>query len=129
MSLEQGHHVALDGYQYGPNQGFESVRLPLDFFDNRTGSGYRTVRLNDARERFKTRDRTGIQIDDRLVVSRKLLGDFFRRWSNHWIPPFLSNFLMRTQASVRPRSEIKPPRFNQNYHPSHHINFSNRNRW
>jgi hypothetical protein len=77
----------LDGYQYGPNQGFESVRLPLDFFDNRTGSGYRTVRLNDARERFKTRDRTGIQIDDRLVVSRKLLGDFFRRWSNHWIPP------------------------------------------
>jgi len=36
VALEQGHHVALDGYQNSPDQRFESVRLPLDLFDDRT---------------------------------------------------------------------------------------------
>ena len=83
MALEQGHHVALDGYQNSPDQRFESVRLSLDLFDDRTGSRYRAIRLNDTRERLKTRHDTSVQVNDRLIMSNKLLGDFIGCWSSH----------------------------------------------
>ena len=34
--------------------------------------------MNDTRERLKTRDGTGVQVNDGLIMSGKLLGDFVR---------------------------------------------------
>ena len=103
--------------QNSPDQGFESVRLALDLFDDRTGSGYRAISLNDTRERLKTRDGTGVQVDDRLIISSKLLGDFIRRWRGHENSSGISNFLKQTLTSVRRCPGMQRPNTNRHHIP------------
>ena len=81
MPLEERNHVAPDGHQNCSNKRFESVGSPLDLFYDRPGAGYRSILLDDSCEGLKACNRARVQIDDRLIIRGKLLGNFIG-WRN-----------------------------------------------